>query len=316
VSLPIAGSRSQPARILDWMMAWDGAVRGLLAERPGATPHVAPAFSPASLAVAATMVVALGAAVAKVGPHPFLLVMFVAFGALYVALVPLPLLLRPLGFGIRKTDQADLAEAAGLALHAWLETASRSVAAWHLAREATLRKLDPLVLADSEARAAAELIRMLVPPTAPLPGVPVGALQDPASTPLSPLPSLEGWSGVSGGIVYLARRKPFTLGEVLVVVAGVTMVPPAVFLAIDGAASVVTCAVLPPDACAEPQAGRKLFLLGMVALTGLVLLWRLVARTRFECPACGSLVTIPRLAPHGRCQGCRRRVWVQWRRQI
>jgi hypothetical protein len=119
---------------------------------------------------------------------------------------------------------------------------------------------------------------------------------------------------VAGGVVYLARRKPFTIEEVVVVVLGVFTVPPAIFFAIDGAAEAVTCALVPPDQCANPDAGRNLFLLGMVALTGVVLLWRAVTRTRIECPACQTLVAIPRLAPNGRCGGCGRRVWVHWRR--
>jgi hypothetical protein len=313
VSRDHAGQRSPPARLLDWMGAWDEAVRGLLAERPDPTPGMPRPFSFVGVAIAAVMVVALVAVVARVGPHPFLLVMFIAFASLYAAVVPLPLLLRPLGFGISKADAADLIEAAARARQAWAETASRAVAAWHVAREAVLRKLDPMVLADSEARAAAERIRAMVPPVAPIAGVDVGALRAAASMPLTPLPTLEGWGAVAGGIVYLARRKPFTMGEVAVVVVGVASVPPAVFLAIDGAASVVTCALVPASACAQPEAGRNLFLLGMISLTGIVLLWRLVTRTRFQCPACASLVAIPRLAPNGLCHGCGRRVWVQWR---
>jgi hypothetical protein len=308
------GNRSPAARILDWMTAWDAAVRGLLAERPDPTPGMPRPFSPAGVALATAMFAALVAVVAQVGPHPFLLVMFLAFASLYAALVPLPVLLRPLGFGVRKADAADLAEAVGRAREAWEETASRAVGAWHVAREAALRKLDPLVLGDSEARAAAERIRGMAPPLAPIPGVEVGVLGDAASSPLAPLPALEGWGAVAGGVVYLARRKPFTIGEVVVVVAGVAAVPPSVFLAIDGAANVVTCALVPADACGHPEAGRNLFLLGMISLTGLVLLWRLVTRTRFQCPACATLVAIPRLAPNGRCHGCGRRVWVKWRK--
>jgi hypothetical protein len=188
------------------------------------------------------------------------------------------------------------------------------VAAWHLAREATLDVLDPLVLSDSEARAAAERVRSLISPQAPLPGLDVGALRAAASAPLSPIPTLEGWGAIAGGVVYVARRKPFTFAELVVVVLGVATVPPSVFLAIDGAASVVACAVLPAGSCPDPNAGRNLFLLGMIALTGLVILWRTVTRTQLDCPACGASVAVPRLAPHGRCHGCRRRVWVQWRR--
>ena len=308
-----AGPRPPAGRLLDWMGAWDDAVRGLLAERPGPTPGMPRPFSLAGVAVAIAMFVALVAVIARVGPHPFLLVMFLAFASLYAALVPLPLLLRPLGFGVSKQDAADLVEAAARARQSWEETASRAVAAWHLAREAVLGKLDPMVFTDSEARSAAERIRAMVPPLAPIAGVEVGALRATASTPLTPLPTLEGWGGVAGGIVYLARRKPFTMGEVAVVVVGVVSVPPSVFLAIDGAAGVVTCALVPANACAQPEAGRNLFLLGMIALTGLVLLWRLVTRTRFQCPACATLVAIPRLAPNGLCHGCGRRVWVQWR---
>ena len=309
-----AGPRSTAGRVLDWMRAWDAAVRGLLAERPDPTPGMPRPFSPAGIALSVAMFVALVAVVARVGPHPFLLVMFLAFASLYAALVPLPLLLRPLGFGVPKSDAADFAAAAAQAQRDWEETASRAVAAWFVARDAALRRLDPMVMADSEARAAAELVRSLRPPVAPTPGVDVGALLEAASHPLTPLPSLEGWGAVAGGIVYLARRKPFTFGEVLVVVAGVAAVPPAVFLSIDGAATVVTCALVPADACAHPEAGRNLFLLGMISLTGMVLLWRLVTRTRFQCPACGTLVSIPRLAPNGHCHGCGRRVWVKWRK--
>jgi hypothetical protein len=313
VSREISGLRPPAGRLLDWMGAWDGAVRGLLDERPDPTPGLPRAFSFVGMAVAGAMLLALVAVVARVGPHPFLLVMFLAFVSLYAALVPLPLLLRPLGFGVSKADAADLAEAAVQARQAWEETASRAVAAWHVAREAVLRKLDPMVLTDSEARSAAERIRAMVPPIAPIGGIEVGELLDAASNPLSPLPTLEGWGAVAGGVVYLARRKPFTMGEVVVVVVGVASVPPSVFLAIDGAASVVTCALVPADACAQPEAGRNLFVLGMISLTGLLLLWRLVTRTRIQCPACATLVGVPRLAPHGQCPGCRRRVWVQWR---
>ena len=46
----------------------------------------------------------------------------------------------------------------------------------------------------------------------------------------------------------------------------------------------------------------------MSSLAGLALLWRAVTRTRFDCPACGTQVGVPRLAPHGRCHGCQRRI--------
>ena len=149
---------------------------------------------------------------------------------------------------------------------------------------------------------------------APLPGFDVGALRRAASSPLTALPSLDGWGAVSGGVVYMARRKPFTLGEVLVVVAGVAVVPPTVFLAIDGVAGVVTCAVLPPAECREPAAARNLLVLAMMSLAGLALLWRVATRTRLDCPACGSQVAVSRLARSGRCHGCGRRVWVSWRK--
>ncbi|HEY6100794.1 MAG TPA: hypothetical protein VIW03_15255 [Anaeromyxobacter sp.] len=314
MSQEIAGTRTQASRLLAWMNAWDLGVRGLLAERPDPTPGASRPFTPAGIVLAAVMLAACVAVVARVGPHPFLLVMFLAFATLYFALVPARLLLRPLGAGARGDESADLREAAARSREAWAETASRAVAAWHLAREAALRQLDPLVLSDSEARAAAERIRSLVPPAAPIPGTEVGALRAAASTPLTPLPALEGWGAVAGDVVFLARRKPFTIGEVVVVVVGVLAIPPAVFLAIDGAAAVVACAVVPEGPCANPEAGRNLFLLGMISLTGVVMLWRAVTRTRVECPACRTLVGIPRLAPHGRCQGCSRRVWVQWRR--
>jgi hypothetical protein len=309
-----SGTRTHAPRVLAWMLAWDGAVRGLLAERPDPTPFAPRPFSPAGIGLAAAMFVAMVAVVAQVGPHPFLLVMFLAFAILYAALVPLPLLLRPLGIGVPRAELDDLAEAAARSLRDWEETASRAVAAWHVARGAALAQLDPLVLDDADARGAAERIRQLVPPPAPRPDVEVGELRTAAASPLTSLPSLEGWTGVAGGVVYLARRKPFTLQELLVVVAGVATVPPALFLAIDGAAAVVTCALVPANACAHPDSGRNLFVVGMVALTGLVLLWRLVTRTRFECPVCRTLVGIPRLAPHGKCPGCSRRIWVKWRR--
>lgn len=311
------GPRSLAQRLPDWMGAWDEAVRGLLAERPGSSPDVLKPFSPLGLGVGAAMLVALVAALAKLGPHPFLPVMFLAFAALYVSLLPLALLRRPFGPGGRRTDAADaadLAEAAAQAKRAWAETASRAVAAWHLARETTLAKLEPLAEEDEEARLAIARIRALVPPVAPLPDVDVGTLRRAASSPLTELPSLAGWDAVSGGVVYMARRKPFTLGEVLVVIAGVAAVPPSIFLAIDGVASVVTCAVLPEAACKDPAAARNLFLVAIMALTGLVLLWRVATRTHFECPACGSQVGISRLARHGRCPGCQRRVWVSWRK--
>ncbi len=296
------------------MTAWDDAVRGLLVERPGEVPGAVRPVSVTGLGVAAVMLAAMAAVIARAGPSPFLLVMFLAFASLYFALVPARLLLRPLGFGRQAGEAADLKEAASRANRAWEEIASRAVAAWYLARESVLHKLDPSVLSDSEARAAADRIRALVPPQAPVPGLDVGSLREAASSPLSPIPALEGWGAIAGGVVYLARRKPFTFSEVAVVVLGVATVPPSIFLAIDGAASVVACAVLPPGACVDPNAGRNLFLLGMVALTGLVILWRAVTRTRLDCPACGASVAVPRLAPHGRCHGCHRRVWVQWRR--
>ena len=308
----VTGPRTDPSRHLAWMNAWDLAVRGLLAEQPGALPREPAPASATGFAVAAVMVAALAAVTARAGPHPFVLVMFLAFTTLYFALIPARLLLRPLGVGRLKGEAADLREAATRAHRAWEETASRAVAAWHLAREATLDVLDPLVLSDSEARAAAERVRSLVAPQAPLPGLDVGPLRAAASAPLSPIPPLEGWGAIAGGVVYVARRKPFTFAELVVVVLGVATVPPSVFLAIDGAASVVACAVVP--ACPDPDAGRNLFLLGMIALTGLVVLWRTVTRTRLDCPACGASVAVPRLAPHGRCHGCRRRVWVQWRK--
>jgi hypothetical protein len=300
------------------MDAWDSAARGLLAEQAGSLPGEVKPFSPAGIGLAVTMFVAMVAVVARVGPHPFLLVMFLAFATLYFALVPARLLLRPLRLAGRKVDPeeaADLAEAAARSREAWEESASRAVAAWHAAREAALEVLAPLEAKDAEARAAAQHLRALVPPVAPRPDVRLGPgpLREAATTPLAPIPSLEGWGAVAGGVVYVARRKPFTLGEVLVVVLGVSAVPPSIFLAIDGAATVTACAVL-PTACAQPGAGRNLFLLGMISLTGFVVLWRVVTRTRIDCPACGSLVAVPRLAPHGRCHGCGRRVWVQWRR--
>ena len=98
------------------------------------------------------------------------------------------------------------------------------------------------------------------------------------------------------------------------VLAGVAVVPPSVFLAIDGLAGAVTCAVLPANVCTEPQAARNLLLLATMALAGLALLWRIATRTRFDCPACGTQVAVSRLARHGRCHGCGRRVWVQWRK--
>jgi hypothetical protein len=316
VSDESSGSRSLAQRVPDWMGAWDAAVRGLLAERPGTSPDVLRPLSPLGLGIGLGLLAALVAAVARVGPHPLLPLMVLAFAVLYFALVPLASLRRPFGPGGRKTDAADaadLAEAAAQSLRAWEETASRAVAAWHLARETSLGKLEPLAATDDEARAALERIRALVPPVAPLPGFDVGSLRRAASSPLTVLPSLEGWGAVSGGVVYMARRRPFTLGEVLVVVAGVTAVPPTVFLAIDGVAGVVTCAVLPPDACREPGAARNLFLLAMMSLAGLALLWRVATRTHLDCPACGSQVAVSRLARHGRCHGCGRRVWVQWR---
>lgn len=307
------GSRSAASRLAAWMDAWDLAARGLLAEKAGSLPGDLKPFSAAGIGLAVAMLVAMIAVVAKAGPHPFLLVMFLAFASLYFALVPARLLLRPLA--TRKgdsTEAADRAEASARYREAWEETASRAVAAWHVARQAALRELELLAPMDAEARAAVARIRAMVPPVAPREGVDLGALRDAASRPLTPLPSLAGWGAVAGGIVYLARRKPFTLGELLVVLLGVAAVPPAIFLAIDGAAAVTACAVLPAD-CAQPNSGRNLFLLGMIALTGLVILWRVATRTRFDCPACGTAVGIPRLAPHGRCHGCGRRVWVQWR---
>ena len=88
--------------------------------------------------------VALVAVVARVGPSPWLPLAFLAFAGLYLALVPVGALRRPFGPGGRKTDAedaADLAEAAARSLLAWEETASRAVAAWHLARETVLAKL-------------------------------------------------------------------------------------------------------------------------------------------------------------------------------
>lgn len=311
------GGRTPAARLSDWMSAWDAAVRGLLAERPGGAPDAIRPFSPTGLALGAAMIAALVAVVAKAGPHPFLLVMFLAFATLYASLLPLRELLRSHGIGGRKPDpeeEADLAQAATRSLRAWEETASRAVAAWHLARETAIGALEPLSEEDPEAALALAQIRALVPPAAPLPGVDVGALRRVATTPLTSLPSLDGWGAVAGGVVYMARRKPFTLGEVLVVVAGIAVVPPSLFLSIDGVAGMVACAVAPAAGCEGTEAARNLFLLGMMALTGLALLWRAVTRTRFECPACGTQVSIPRLAPKGRCHGCSRRVWVQWRR--
>ena len=296
------------------MDAWDLAARGLLAERAGSLPGDLRPLSPIGVGLVVTAVASMAAVVARVGPHPFLLVMFVAFAALYFALVPARLIVRPLRR--RKADPqeaADLAEAAARSRAEWEESASRAVAAWHAAREAALDKLEPLAGNDEEARAAVERIRAMVPPVAPRSGVDLGPLAEAATTPLSPIPSLEGWGAVAGSVVYVARRKPFTLGEVMVVILGVLAVPPSIFLAIDGAASVTACAIL-PEACAQPQAGRNLFLLGMIALTGFVVLWRVVTRTRLDCPACGAAVAVPRLAPRGRCHGCGRRVWVQWRR--
>ncbi|MGB8929904.1 MAG: hypothetical protein WCC48_01505 [Anaeromyxobacteraceae bacterium] len=309
--------RALAARLPDWMGAWDAAVRGLLAERPGGVPGRLRAFSVTGIGLAAAMLAALAAVVARVGPHPFLLVMFLAFAVLYFSLVPLRSLGRPFGPGGRRTDADDaddLAEAAARSRRAWEETASRAVAAWHLARETSLLKLEPLAATDPEARGAMERIRALVPPVAPLPGIDVGTLRRAASSPLTELPSLAGWEGVAGGVVYVARRKPFTLGEVLVVVTGVAVVPASLFLSIDGVAGVVACAVIPSATCSGAESSRNLFLLGMISLAGIAILWRLVTRTRLDCPACGSLVAVPRLAPHGRCHGCGRRVWVQWRR--
>lgn len=309
--------RSAAARLPDWMGAWDAAVRGLLAERPDAVTGRLRPFSLTGVGLAAAMLAALAAVVARMGPHPFLLVMFLAFAILYVSLVPLRSLGRPFGPGGRRTDaddDADLAEAAARSRRAWEETASRAVAAWHLARATALQHLEPLAEDDLEARGAMERIRALVPPVAPLPGIDVGTLRRAASSPLTELPSLAGWEGVAGGVVYVARRKPFTLGEVLVVVAGVAVVPPSIFLSIDGVAGVVACAVLPAEACSGAETSRNLFILGMISLAGVAILWRLVTRTRLDCPACGSLLALPRLAPHGRCHGCGRKVWVQWRR--
>lgn len=317
MSYESAGPRTTASRLPEWMGAWDSAVRGLLAERPGTAPDVLRPLSPTGIGLAVAMLAALVAVLAKVGPHPFLPVMFLAFAILYVALVPLQELLRQAGLRARRPDAAELvelAEAAAQALRAWEETASRAVAAWHLARETTLQALEPLAETDPGARAAADRIRALVPPVPPLPGVDVGTLRSAASTPLSQLPSLDGWGAVTGGVVYMARRKPFTLGELLVVVCGVAVVPPSVFLAIDGVAGVVACAVVTTPECAGFAPARNLFLLGMMSLTGLAVLWRAVTRTRVECPACGQMVGIPRLAPRGRCHGCSRRVWVQWRR--
>jgi hypothetical protein len=317
VSDDFSRPRTLAARLPDWMGAWDQAVRSLLAERPGEVAGRLRPFSVAGAALALAMVAALAAVVAKVGPHPFLPVMFLAFVILYFSLVPLGALRRPFGPGGRRgdaEDAADLAEAAARSRRAWEETASRAVAAWHVARETALRKLEPLAESDPEARAAAERIRALVPPVAPLPGLDEGTLRKAASTPLTELPSLAGWEGMSGGVIYVARRKPFTLAEVLVVVAGVAVVPPSLFLSLDGVAGVVACAVLTDHACTGTGAAGRLFVLGMMSLTGLAVLWRLVTRTRFDCPACGTQVGVPRLAPHGRCHGCQRRIWVQWRR--
>lgn len=317
MAFEIATARTPASRLAEWMGAWDAAVRGLLAERPGHAPDPLRPFSPAGVGLAVAMLAALAAVLVKVGPHPFLPVMFLAFAVLYLALVPLDDLLRRLGFRGRRLDAAeltDLAEAAAQSLGAWEETASRAVAAWHLAREAALHALEPLARSDAGARAAAAKIRALVPPVAPVPGVDVGALRRAASTPLTQLPSLDGWGAVTGGVVYMARRKPFTLGEALVVVCGIAAVPASLFLAIDGAAEVVSCAVVPAAACAGSPAGRNLFLLGVMSLAGVAVLWRAVTRTRVECPACGARVAIPRLAPQGRCHGCGRRVWVSWRK--
>lgn len=311
-----AGARTPASRLADWMAAWDGTVRALLAERPGAAPDVLRPLSPTGIGLAIGMLAALVAVLAKVGPHPFLPVMFLAFAVLYLALVPLDDLLRHLGLRGRKLDAAELtelAEAAAQSLRDWEETASRAVAAWHLARESALRALEPLAESDPAAPAAAARIRALVPPVAPLPEIDVGPLRRAASTPLTQLPSLDGWGAVTGGVVYMARRKPFTTAELLVVLCGVTVVPPSLFLAIDGVADVVTCAVVPAAACSG-AAGRRLFLLGSLSIAGVAVLWRAVTRTRVDCPACGGRVGIPRLAPQGRCHGCGRRVWVSWRK--
>lgn len=313
----ITGARTPASRLADWMGAWDAAVRGLLAERPGQAPDVLKPLSPTGIGLAVAMLAALVAVLAKVGPHPFLSVMFLAFVVLYLAMVPAEDLLRRLGIRGRKLDAAeltDLAEAAAQSLRAWEETASRAVAAWHLARETALRALEPLAGSDPAAERAAARIRALVPPVAPLPGVDVGPLRRAASTPLTQLPSLDGWGAVTGGIVYMARRKPFTLGEALIVTCGIAVVPASLFLAIDGAAEVVTCAIVPAAKCTGSTAGRNLFLLGVMSLAGVAVLYRAVTRTRVECPACGKQVWIPRLAPQGRCHGCGRRVWVTWRK--
>ena len=125
---------------------------------------------------------------AKVGPHPLLPAMFLAFAVLYLSLVPLRALRRPFGPGGRRSDAddaADLAEAVARSRRAWEETASRAVAAWHLARATSIRTLEPLADADPAARAALERIRALVPPVAPIPEVDVGVLRRPATSPLT-----------------------------------------------------------------------------------------------------------------------------------
>lgn len=311
------GPRALAARLPDWMGAWDAAVRGLLSERPDGSPGPLRPPAPVALGLAAAAALALLALAGRAGLHPWLALAFLAFAALYLSLVPLWALRRPFGPGGWRTDaeeSADLAEAAARSLRAWEETASRAVAAWHVAREAAIRDLEPLAARDPEAAAALARIRALVPPVAPVAGVDVGPLRRAASTPLTPLPSLDGWGAVAGGVVYLARRTTFTLGEVLVILAGVAVVPPTLFLAIDGLAGAVACAVVPAGSCAAPETVRNLLALGVMSLAGLGLLWRLVTRTRVDCPACGTLVRVPRLAPRARCHGCGRRVWVQWRR--